>query len=110
MTFSFIIGAPVVTSNLTSGVIGLLNESITLQFSIIYDSPLVLVESIRWTFNDVELVEDIGGRITFSDNRLSLTITNLNLSDEGVYTLTATNPAGSSSENIFLDVQGNTNK
>ena len=74
------------------------------------DSPLVLVESIRWTFNDVELVEDIGGRITFSDNRLSLTITNLNLSDEGVYTLTATNPAGSSSENIFLDVQGNTNK
>ena len=74
------------------------------------DSPLVLVESIRWTFNDVELVEDIGGRITFSDNRLSLTITNLNLSDEGVYTLTATNPAGSSSENIFLDVQGNTHK
>ena len=74
------------------------------------DSPLVLVESIRWTFNDVELVEDIGGRITFSKNRLSLTITNLNLSDEGVYTLTATNPAGSSSENIFLDVQGNTHK
>ena len=90
--------------------IGLLNEPVTLQFSIMGDSPLVLVESIRWTFKDIELVEDIGGRIMFSENRLSLTITNLNLSDEGVYTLTATNPAGSSSESIFLDVEGNTHK
>ena len=106
----YILAPPFVQSISPQTISESITRPIVLEFNISGDVPPVSLDNIRWTFNDIELMEDIGGRITFSENRLSLTITNLNLSDEGVYTLTATNPAGSSSASIFLDVQGNTHK
>ena len=44
--------------------------------------------------------------IVFSDDRFSVTLSNLSLSDEGFYTITASNPAGSDMDSLFLDVEG----
>ena len=85
--------------------IGLITMSVHLQFSIEEATPPVALEDIFWMFGDSELQED-GEHVMFSANRLSVTITNLSLSDGGVYSLTATNPAGSDSAHIMVEVQG----
>ena len=86
-------------------VIALIRNDVTLQFSIEAARPPVLLQNIQWMFSGVELQED-GDHVVFSADRLSVTITNLSLSDEGVYRLMATNPAGSDSAIITVDVQG----
>ena len=90
-----------IQENITS----LIKNNITLNFSIEADSPPVLLEDIQWSYDGVELQED-GEHVLFSVDRLAVTITNLSLSDEGVYSLMATNPAGSDSATITVDVQG----
>lgn len=92
--------------NFTIGgsVIGILSRSITLTVNVMEDNPLVTPSGIKWFHNNSVLVS--GPRIIFSSNRLSVTISNLMLSDEGTYTVIADNPAGSDSSSIFLDVEG----
>ena len=86
-------------------IVGLIKNDITLYFSIEEASPQVLLEDIQWTYDGADLQED-GEHVFFSVDRLAVTITNLSLSDEGVYSLVATNPAGSDSATIAVDVQG----
>ena len=80
-------------------------NNIRLQFVIEDANPPVLPEDIQWTFAGADLRED-GEHVVFSADRLSVTITNLSLSDEGDYSLTARNPAGSDSASIIVDIQG----
>ena len=86
-------------------IVGLIKNDITLRFSIEDASPPILLEDIQWSFDGAELQED-GEHLFFSVDRLAVTIVNLSLSDEGVYSLMATNPAGSDSATIRVDVQG----
>ena len=98
------LGSPVVRAVLTSPVIGVFGKSITLQFNITKDNPLVIPDNIQWQFNGTDLVG--GDRVVFSENRFSVTLNQLSLSDEGIYTVTASNPAGSDTDSLFLDVEG----
>ena len=84
--------------------------SITLSFEVTDDIPLVELSSDDWrvVYVDQEgshtlAEEDV--RFTFSDNFTSLTIDPVVLTDEGTYTLTATNEAGTDSASIVLDVE-----
>ena len=86
-------------------VIAVIRKDVYLQFLLENADPPVLPQDIQWMFAGVELQED-REHVMFSSDRLSVTITNLSLSDEGVYSLTATNPAGSDSDTIIVDVQG----
>ena len=94
-----------VYTDLVSPVIGLYTQLITLNVSIRDDSPTVLPEDIIWTFDGVEIKES--NSVLFSQDRFSLTVTNLSISDEGVYSVAVSNPAGYDSTSIVLDVQGN---
>lgn len=85
--------------------LGVVNNSVTLIFRILNASPVVLPSNIEWEFNDVVL-NDTNSQYSFSPDRLSLTISNLTHSNEGLYTLTATNEAGVGSANIFLNIEG----
>ena len=54
----------------------------------------------------VELTAASDQRYRFSDDRLSLMIHPLSLTDQGTYTLVATTIAGEDAGSIVLDVQG----
>ena len=85
-------------------VIGVEGRSITLNFTVMGDEPRVLPNSVRWYLNGMaEVMED--ERLRFSPDRLSLNITNLSRSDEGIYTVNATNIVGTGSAEVFLDVE-----
>lgn len=77
----------------------------SLDFVINQASPLVTPDNIVWTFNG-RLVPSNSSHYEFSSDRRSLKIVILTTDDTGLYTMTATNPAGVSSESINLDVQG----
>ena len=87
--------------------LGVVNNSVTLMFRILDASPVVLPSNIEWDFNGVAL-NDLVSQYSFSADRLSLTISNLTHSDEGLYTLTATNEAGIDSASLFLNIEGKT--
>ena len=78
----------------------------TLHFNVTGDHPAVVPSGIRWEFNGSEIIDDGSGFIQFSDDRLSLTLSSLKLTDEGYYKMTATNPGGFNSASLYLDVQG----
>ena len=82
--------------------------SITLSFVVDDDIPPVMLTASDWEFTNSEgsymLTED-DPRFTFSADFTFLTIYPVNVSDEGTYTLTATNEAGSGSASITVDVQ-----
>lgn len=88
--------------------IGVKGQNITLYFSVVEDEPKVLPASIHWYFHngeDVLEITDDDRRFGFSSDQLSLTITNLSLSDEGTYAVNATNIIGTGSAEVFLDVE-----
>ena len=87
-----------------STITGLLYGSITLEFNITNDEPRVTLDDITWLMNDTLLINR--SRVSFSANRLSVTIDNLTLSDEGNYTLIACNPAGTDRDSVFLNIIG----
>ena len=85
--------------------IGVKDRGITLRVNVFGDEPKVLPEDIRWFLSSTEITED-DERVEFSDDRFSLTISNLTLSDEGNYTVSATNIIGTGVQVIGLNVQG----
>ena len=89
--------------------IGVKGNNVTLSFDISRDVPSVISdEGIEWYLNmdngNTVLITQ-GLRHDFDINKTSLTITNLNLNDQGTYSLNASNIIGSDSDIIFLDVQ-----
>ena len=99
---------PVVTAITVSPLIVLDEESATLSFLVEDDIPMVMLSDSDWSVTNEEgehTLADEDPRFTFSPDFTSLTITDVHRLDEGTYTLTATNVAGTGSDSIFLDVQ-----
>ena len=84
--------------------------SVNLSFTISNASPKVQPQSIHWTFTSLgggsyDIPMSQPGVYSFSDDRLTLTLSAVNGSHEGNYTLIATNEAGSDSASVFLEVE-----
>ena len=86
--------------------IGVKTRNITLEFQISGDVPRVPLEGIHWYLQRDTTSEIIGdSRHVFSYDRRSLTLIDLELNDEGNYTMNATNIIGTGSDMIYLDVE-----
>ena len=103
---------PVVTAITESPAIAETTMSTTLSFNVTNDIPAVVLSSGSWTVVYADQEDEVShtlasedDRFTFSEDFRSLTINPVVLSDEGTYTLTATNEAGTDSASIMLDVQ-----
>ena len=91
-------------------------SNVVLKFDLIDSTSTcelqVHVSNIQWTYTTEKGSETLNtsfpfnSRYNFSDDLLSLTITNLQEADEGNYTLRATNDAGNSSATYNLAVYG----
>ena len=71
--------------------------------------PLVEPSDITWIHNNVQLNTsclDCEPRYTFTEGLLTLNITNLQVSDDGQFTLRARNPAGYDEATTKLTVHG----
>ena len=92
-------------------VLGIVHRSITLSFVIDNAFPNVEPANAVWMFRAedspiITVREQADSRYKFSSDRRSLMITNLTHEDEGQYTITATNAAGSDSFAVNLDIEG----
>ena len=101
----FHIVPPSVLPVVSNYVIGVLNKSITIAFTITNDFPPVTLSNILWFFKslDSNTFKPISSQVLSSD-RLSLTIANMQLSDRGMYKMSAENEAGVGEATITLDV------
>ena len=108
---------PPVVLSAAEEVVALEGDSATLQFSIESASPPVQLSDIRWYFQPTgaNYSTDITQRATlpgsrstlvYSNDRLSLTIGRITQQADGVFTLSATNPAGTTSNSTYLSVEG----
>ena len=102
---------PVVTPTTTPSAIihKLSGTSATLGFAIDSASPPVEISDIVWSFeNNDDSIHSLSanstGRHYFSSDFLSLNIDPLEDGDEGRYTLTASNEAGSGNGSIYLNI------
>ena len=88
-------------------VTGLLHESVTISFTIINDFPKVKVYNIQWQVKPLghEIFNSINSEL-LSEDRLSLTISNVQLNNRGLYKISAQNEAGIGEATIVLDVYG----
>ena len=91
--------------------VGIQGMSVTLRFSISDDDPLVQTENIRWQRLTplqvpIDITESDSQHFQLADDRLSLTIVQLTDGQVGLYTLFATNEAGTRSNSITLVLEG----
>lgn len=90
----------------------LLGESFKIVFTITNDVPEVSPENTTWTFTSpldgtTKILDDSEDeRFQFSGDKLTLTISSASLLDSGVYTVRATNPAGSDSDLTSVSIYG----
>ena len=87
----------------------MVNNSAVIMFDITRDSPPVPLGNIRWLFNNTPINNrsiSLYDQYSFSSDLLTLTISNIQHSDEGNYTMVATNRAGTDSDTVFLEVEG----
>ena len=75
-----------------------------LQVTVTGENPTVTNDNRIWEKNNSQLMP--GAKHSFSIDRLTLTITSLEIIDAGEYTFTASNRAGSGTATIILTVQG----
>ncbi len=103
------LASPIVNRVSNEVEIGVKGNNVTLSFNITRDVPSVVSdEGIDWyliTSNGDTVLITQGTRHVFDNGKTSLTITNLNLDDQGTYSLNASNIIGCDSGIIFLDVQ-----
>lgn len=109
---------PPVVLSAAEEVVALEGDSATLQFSIESASPPVQLSDIRWYFqptgaNSTDITQratlpgsNSTGTLVYSNDRLSLTIGRITPQADGVFTLSATNPAGTTSNSTYLSVEG----
>ena len=84
--------------------IAVTGTNLTLSFFIANASPSVTVDNIYWTFDDnITIVPS--SVFIFSSDLLSITIVDVELCDEGDYTVTVSNPAGIDCATIAVDVE-----
>ena len=80
-----------------------------LRFAITRAAPLVELRDIVWMHNGMRLNTTLleqQGRYNFSHDLQVLTISDVQVSDEGEFTLGASNPAGFNSATTMLTVYG----
>lgn len=90
------------------------NSTTLITFSIINAFPKVTLNNIQWTYTNYQNISEVLNisctdcypRYTFSEDLLTLNITNLQVSDYGDYTLQVSNPAGVRSATHRLTVHG----
>ena len=82
-----------------------ITHEVVISFNITEADPLVLVSDIIWTFNGAVIENSSDARYSFSVDRQSLTIKMLNLSDEGIYRMIASNAAGSNVDEVSLNIE-----
>lgn len=88
----------------SSTVIGVLGHNISLSVTIENDHPPVSAQQVVWLFQ--ESAVDTGSlQYLISMDGLTLTITGLMDSNEGLYTAMATNEAGVGTVSVLVDVQ-----
>ena len=86
-----------------------IKSNVVIQFSIKDAAPPVQVEDIYWNFTTSSgMTQPVNNAttISFSSDRLTLTINNAQLSHTGSYMITVSNPAGSSTGTVQLSVLG----
>lgn len=89
-------------------ILGLVGSDETLEFTITRAFPQVLPQDIILTFNNnSDISEDISDMAYINGSLVILNITDIQNENEGLYTVVASNPAGSDRANITLKVQGN---
>ena len=89
----------------SNNVIGLLNESITIAFTVTdIVSPVNLLK-IQWQVKPLNS-ETFRSINPTSPDRLSLTISNVQLSNRGMYIMSAENEAGTDEATVTVDVFG----
>lgn len=84
-------------------------DTVVIGFSVDRASPLVTLTGIVWTHNGMELNTTFPqqqGRYNFSDDLQLLTISDLQVSDDGIFSLGAQNPAGLDNAATTLTVHG----
>ena len=96
-----------------TSVLGIVHLTATMSFAVDNASPDVTAENTVWQFlktgggsTTTTITEDADNRYMFTENRRSLTITNLTHNDEGQYTISVKNPAGSYMFSISLQIEG----
>lgn len=87
-------------------VLGVVGSLVTLRFQVEDASPDVLPERTFWSFQDTPLSSNLSDRFVYSVDRRSLTINDLTHEDEGVYSVTVINEAGTDSSEITLQIEG----
>ncbi len=91
-----------------SNIIVLLGTPITIAVEVLNAYPPVEYSDIVWSFSDSFGFTETISNDMLTDDRLYFTKNTSVLADEGNYTVTATNPAGVASVNVFVLVQGST--
>ena len=91
------------------------STEISIEFSITRDYPSVEMDGIVWSYRESEesletvnttMLDSDDSRISFSGDLTTLTILDVNFFDAGLYTLSATNEAGTHNNTIELVVHG----
>ena len=106
MYYNYIVPPDVIA--IQNQLLGVVNGSVMLSFVIERSSPPVLLDDISWTFNNgtsSQLIVSSNASI-FSTDLLNLTLLNVQHYDEGNYSLTASNPAGTHTATIYLSIEG----
>ena len=97
------------TAITSSPAVGIEGQSVTLQFILTQADPLVRVENIRWQFSflgmDVDVTQSNNRHYQLSEDRRTLSINQLTSAEEGVYTLFATNEAGTQFNRIRVVIE-----
>ena len=102
----FLYLVPPTVQPVSNRVIGLLNESVTISFTITNDFPKVKVYNIQWQVKRFDSDRFMFISPELFGNPLSLIIPNVQLRDRGLYKMLAQNEAGISEATIVLDVYG----
>ena len=101
---------PKVRAVISRNSFALWGQRFTISFSETNAIPPIDTANLKWQFfgstNGSTLISDANPRYNFSSSRQNLTITNIQLSDAGRYSLIARNPAGISMDFINLTVYG----
>ena len=90
--------------------VAVVNQSVVISFTVYDASPEIT--NVVWTFVNSSGYSGLlypnsnSQKYIFSSDLLSVTISFVELSDEGKYSVMVENPAGSSSAVVTVDVQG----
>jgi len=86
------------------------HQSFQIRFEIFNARPIVMASGITWRFNDLIQLDDLnmlnGAGISFSTDKRSLTITDVNYNISGLYFFSAFNGAGRASTFVTVNVEG----